>query len=68
MTEARAWGRRAEQLVDRSASPLRRPCHADKRWAWRRGLLGEEIRAVLRTGVNEEEIQATAERLLNLAA
>ena len=30
--------------------------------------LGEEIRAVLRPGVTEEEIQATAERLLGLAA
>ena len=46
----------------------RRPSHADKRRAWRRALLGEEIRAVLRPGVTEEEIQATAERLLSLAA
>jgi hypothetical protein len=72
MTEAWAWTRPAEELVDRSASPwdspLRRPSHADKRRAWRRALLGEEIRAVLRPGVTEEEIQATAERLLSLAA
>jgi hypothetical protein len=72
MTEAWAWSRPAEDLVDRSASPwdspLRRPSHADKRRAWRRELLGEEIRAVLRPGVTEEEIQATAERLLSLAA
>ncbi len=72
MTEAWAWGRLAEELVDRSASPWdkasRRPSHADKRRAWRRELLGEEIRAVLRPGVTEEEIQATAERLLGLAA
>jgi hypothetical protein len=72
MTEAWAWSRPAAELVDRSASPwdtpLRRPSHADKRRAWRRALLGEEIRAVLRPGVTEEEIQATAERLLNLAA
>jgi hypothetical protein len=72
MTEAWAWGRDAEELVDRSASPWdkasRRPSHADKRRAWRRELLGEEIRAVLRPGVTEEEIQATAERLLSLAA
>ena len=72
MTEAWAWSRTAEELVDRSASPwdtpLRRPSHADKRRAWRRELLGEEIRAVLRPGVTEEEIQATAERLLSLAA
>jgi hypothetical protein len=72
MTEAWAWGREAEELVDRSASPWdkasRRPSHADKRRAWRRERLGEEIRAVLRPGVTEEEIQATAERLLSLAA
>ena len=72
MTEAWAWSRPAAELVDRSASPwdspLRRPSHADKRRAWRRELLGEEIRAVLRPGVMEEEIQATAERLLHLAA
>ena len=49
-------------------SPLRRPSHADKRRAWRRELLGEEIRQVLRPGVTEKEIQAAAERLLNLAA
>ena len=72
MTEAWAWGRSADELVDRSASPwdtsLRRPSHADKRRAWRRALLGEEIRAVLHPGVTEEEIQAAAERLLSLAA
>jgi hypothetical protein len=72
MTEAWAWDREADELVDRSASPwdspLRRPSHADKRRAWRRELLGAEIRAVLRPGVTEEEIQATAERLLSLAA
>jgi hypothetical protein len=43
MTEAWAWGRKAEDLVDRSASPWdsasRRPSHADKRRAWRRALL-----------------------------
>jgi hypothetical protein len=72
MTEAWSWGREAEELVDRSASPWdvasRRPSHADKRRAWRHELLGEEIRAVLRPGATEAEIQATAERLLSLAA
>jgi hypothetical protein len=72
MTEAWAWGREAEELVDRSASPWddpgRRPSHADKRRAWRRELLGEEIRAALRPGVTEAEFQAAAERLLSLAA
>ena len=72
MTEAWAWGRSVDDLVDRSASPwdtpLRRPSHADKRRAWRRTILGEEIRAVLRPGVTEAEIQAAADRLLSLAA
>ena len=72
LTEAWARGRKDEDLVDRSASPWdeasRRPSHADKRRAWRRELLGEEIRAVLRPGATEAEIQATAERLLSLAA
>jgi len=70
LTEAWAWGRQDEELVDRSGSPWdspsRRPSHADKRRAWRRALLGEEIRAVLRLGMTEGEIQATAERLLKL--
>ena len=72
MTEAWAWGRSEEELVDRSASPWdtpsRRPSHADKRRAWRREFLGEELRAVLRPGVTGAEIQAAAERLLSLAA
>jgi len=72
LTEAWAWGRKDEELVDRSTSPWdkasRRPSHADKRRAWRRELLGEEIREVLRPGATEAEIQATAERLLSLAA
>lgn len=73
MTEAWAWDRAEEGLVDhRSASPWdddpRRPSHADKRRAWRRELLAEEIRAVLRPGVTEREIAAAAERLLSLAA
>jgi hypothetical protein len=72
MTEAWAWGRPGAELVDRSASPwdtpLRRPSHADKRRAWRRALLGEEIRTVVHTGATEAEIQAMAERLLSLAA
>jgi len=72
LTEVWAWGRMDEALVDRSASPwdstLRRPSHADKRRAWRRELLGEEIRAVLHPGATEAEIRAMAERLLSLAA
>jgi len=72
LAEAWAWGRGHDRLVDRSASPwddpARRPSHADKRRAWRRELLGEEIRAALPPGRSESEIAATAERLLNLAA
>ena len=73
MTEAWAWGRAEGELVGhRSASPWddepRRPSHADKRRAWRREILGDETRAVLRRGVTEQEIPATAERLLTLAA
>ena len=73
MTEAWAWNRGESELVGhRAASPwddeLRRPSHADKRRAWTRELLGDEIRAALRVGATESEIAATAERLLNLAA
>ncbi len=56
----------------RCASPWdaepRRPSHADKRRAWRRELLAEEIDAVVRHGANDESIRDLAERLLNLAA
>lgn len=72
LTEVWAWGRDEDELVDRMDSPwdslVRRPSHADKRRAWRRKLLGEEILAVLRPGASEAEIQAAADRLLNLAA
>jgi hypothetical protein len=72
MTEAWAWDRNEDELVDRSASPWdrewRRPSHADKRRTWRRELLGDEIQAVLRPGATEDEIQAAAERLLSLTA
>jgi hypothetical protein len=73
MTEVWAWDRREEGLVGhRRASPWdaepRRPSHADKRRAWRRELLGGEIRAALRAGVTEQETEAAAERLLNLVA
>ncbi len=73
LTEAWAWGRAEEGLVGhRAASPWddaeRRPSHADKRRAWRRELLGEEIRAALRPDMTEQDIAAAAERLLSLAA
>ena len=54
LTEAWAWGP-GRSWSDRTASPWddgsRRPSHADKRRAWRRELLGGEIRAVLRPGL-----------------
>ena len=72
MTEAWAWQRPADGLVDRSASPwddaTRRPSHADKRRAWRQELLRQEIHATLRAGATCEEIHTVAERLLALAA
>ena len=73
MTETWAWDRGERELAGhRTASPwddpTRRPSHADKRRAWRRALLGEEIRAVLRPGATESEFRAAAERLLNLTA
>ncbi len=72
LTEAWAWRRSETELVDRSDSPwdspTRRPSHADKRRAWRREILAEEILALLRAGPSEAEIQAAAGRLLRLAA
>jgi DDE superfamily endonuclease len=73
LTEAWAWGRPEAALTGhRAASPWdaepRRPSHADKRRAWRRELLGQEIHAALRPGATEREIAAAAERLLDLAA
>lgn len=73
LTEAWAWERAEETLVGhRSASPWdrepRRPSHADKRRAWRRELLGEEIAAVVRAACEGQEIHDLAERLLDLAA
>ena len=73
LTEAWAWQRGEGELVGhRSASPWddepRRPSHADKRRAFRRELLGEEIRAALGERSETEEIRDLAERLLNFAA
>jgi hypothetical protein len=73
MTEAWAWNRATQDLVaHRAASPWddheRRPSHADKRRAWCRELLAEEINAVVGDQNDREEIRDLAERLLNLAA
>ena len=73
MTEAWAWNRSGDALVaHRSASPWddepRRPSHADKRRAWRRELLAQDIDAVLPIGTDTARIRELAERLLDLAA
>lgn len=72
LTEGWAWNRGAAELADRGASPwddpTRRPSHADKRRAWRRELLAQEIHAVLQSGHSEAELVATANRLLDMAA
>jgi len=73
MTEAWAWSRSEDELVaHRSASPWddkpRRPSHADKRRAWRRELLAQDIEAVLLVGTEHARIHELAERLLDLAA
>jgi len=72
-TEAWAWGPDADGLVGhRRAYPRaddsRRPSHADKRRAWRREWLAEQIHTVLRPGLTETEIRTATERLLDLAA
>ena len=72
MTEAWAWNRADAELAERSASPWddanRRPSHADKRRAWRRQLLGEEITTLLRAGPTDTEIDAAVQRFLQWAA
>jgi DDE superfamily endonuclease len=72
LVEAWAWDKEEEALVDRSASPWdskpRRPSHADKRRALQREILKKEIEAVLSGRPNRGEIQALAQRLLEMAA
>jgi hypothetical protein len=73
LTEGWAWGRSKDELVGhRAKSPwddkTRRPSHADKRRAWRRTLLAEEIRAALPGATTDEKLRGLTERLLDLAA
>ena len=74
MTEAWAWNRSETEMTShrKASSPWddqpRRPSHADKRNAFRRELLREEIQAVLHTNPSPIKIQQLAERLVNLAA
>ena len=71
VVEAWSWARGEEEVVDRSGSPWdeeeRRPSHADKRKALQREIVREEIRAAVGRGVEVEEFQTIALRLLNLA-
>jgi len=73
MTEVWAWNRTSEELVaHRSASPWddpnRRPSHADKRRAWQRDLLAEEIQAAVGDHHDPARIYDLAQRCLDLAA
>jgi DDE superfamily endonuclease len=72
LVETWAWGRREEELVDRSASPWdgepRRPSHQDKRKALQRDVLRQEIEEALVGRPSKEKIRALARRLLDRAA
>jgi hypothetical protein len=72
LSEAWAWDKAEEELVDRSASPWdsepRRPSHADKRKSLQREALREEIRQALDGDPDPEKFRELAERLLLLAA
>jgi DDE superfamily endonuclease len=72
LTEAWAWGRRASQLVDRSASPwddpARRPSHADRRRAAQRACLKAEYRAATGGSGRGRKISRLARRLLRMVA
>ncbi len=72
LTEAWAWERAHEELVDRSACPwddeARRPSHADKRKALQREILHGEISQALSGRPSKAEIRQLIERLLDLAA
>jgi hypothetical protein len=71
LTEAWAWERPDEELVDRSRcpwdDPTRRPSHADKRKALQRQMLRQEIDEALSGEPKPERIRELAERLLALA-
>jgi hypothetical protein len=72
LTEAWAWGRTEEELVDRSICPWddqpRRPSHQDKRKALQREVLEGEIREALSGRPTKQSMRALAQRLLDLAA
>jgi hypothetical protein len=72
LIEAWAWGKKEEELADRSASPWdrepRRPSHADKRKALQREVLQAEIQEGLSGRPTKQRMRELAQRLLNLAA
>jgi len=72
MTEAWAWNQSESEISDRSESPWdnpkRRPSHGEKRKAWRRCVLREEIIGVLGDQPNEVEKADLVKRILDLAA
>jgi hypothetical protein len=72
LVEAWAWGRRAGQLVDRSASPwddrARRPSHADRRRAVQRACLKSEYQAATGGSGRVRLIRRLALRLLRMVA
>jgi len=73
VTEVWAWNQKSEDVVaHRCASPwddpTRRPSHADKRRAWQREPLTEDIQAVVGQHHDPAKIQKPAQRCLDLAA
>jgi hypothetical protein len=71
LVEAWAWDKGEEELVDRTACPWdnepRRASHADKRKALQKWVLREELRDLLRSPCEPEEIDDWADSLLQLA-
>jgi hypothetical protein len=72
LVEARGWHKAEEGLVDRSGSPWdsepRRPSHADRREALRRGVLRAEIEGARSVRPPKGGMRAVAGRLVDLAA
>ncbi len=70
-TEAWAWDRPDEEVVDRSASPWdgkpRRPSHADKRKASQREVLRNKFRLALAEPLDAAKIEELIESLLDMA-
>ena len=71
MTELATWDRPKEELVDRCGRPWddknRRPAHSDRRNFLRRGLLANELTAVLLVQITKQKIAELLERLIMLA-